>query len=103
MAGKMTRGGTMSDHTPGPWEIVWESDADHSGPRRAASVGPVEPIHDHWSGYTICDEKDARLTAAAPELLAALRESLANDLDDFSREQARERARDAIAKAEGRA
>ena len=62
----------MGEHTPGPWEITWERDTDHEGAKRAISIGPIIPVHDHWSGWTITDEMDAHLIAAAPDLLAAL-------------------------------
>ena len=89
-------------HTQGPWTI--KADADKAG---------LHPLHDNRhvvapSGI-ICDLRDqpaqaadARLIAAAPHLLAALR-----DLADWTSHDTRtwgecvEAARQAIAKAEG--
>lgn len=66
----------MSKHTPTPWEIVWERDTDHNPPKRAESVGPVEADHNHWSGWTVCDEADAEFIVRAcnshDDLLAVL-------------------------------
>ncbi len=84
-------------HTAGPWES--QATAGHD-------------IHGQSSVYSECDGKDiaivydgeanARLIAAAPELLEALRE-IQDHLytkQDFAR--CREMARAAIAKAKGR-
>lgn len=58
--------------TEGVWEIGWERDSDHNPPRRAESVGPLTADHDHWSGWTIGDEADARFTVAARNQLRPL-------------------------------
>lgn len=43
------------------------------------SIGPLEVSHDHWAGYHIdCEEKDARLAAAAPLMYEALQEMIAD-------------------------
>ena len=62
--------------TPEPWEIEWESDPDHDPPRRAESVGPVVADHDHWSGWTVCNEADAEFIAHARTDLPAALEAL---------------------------
>lgn len=54
-------------HTPGPWEL---------GEKRGVWVGPVVMADNGSRGVAfVCGESDAnaRLIAAAPELLAALR------------------------------
>lgn len=55
----------MSKHTPGPWEIE----------RRRSFVTAIGPcVADEYAGSAWLDvsEADARLIAAAPELLEAL-------------------------------
>lgn len=94
-------------HTPGPWNAVnndagtaleiWDDDG-----QMIANVQPQDP--------PAVEHANAALIAAAPDLLAALREftdvwdsgrSFASiDVDDI--EAMRRRARAAIAKAEGR-
>ena len=89
----------MSGHTPGPWTIhqdeIW---------------GPTEPKgHDgrlgRIRGFT---DEDARLIAAAPELLDACREAIGFLYDGTPddgvspyEQSIRKNLRDAIAKAEG--
>ena len=53
------KGNTMSQHTVGPWKAFGPIIRSASGPR----IGKVEPIN-KW-------EANARLIAAAPELLKA--------------------------------
>lgn len=83
-------------HTPGPWSITescmnaWEIDGLD---RSIATVNAVEDIAPE-------DEANARLIAAAPDLLAALQDFLHADPDVFAEELAAARA--AIAKAEGK-
>lgn len=101
----------MSKHTPGPWEV-------HSEPQGTWIMPPDpsgEPIAKmtRWSAV----EADARLIAAAPDLLEALRPFAAreeceigvipNEDDDLHNQACGECgtiliARRAIAKAEGR-
>jgi hypothetical protein len=93
----------MSDHTPGPWTL---GPCSHGGllVRRGASVGRgAHPQH----SLQIVPEADAHLIAAAPELLAALKELRASwaweeFAASFSIAALLERADKAIAKAEGR-
>lgn len=69
----------MSDHTPGPWSV---------GDKRGVWVGPVVMADDGKRGIAfVCGESDAhaRLIAAAPELLAALK--VADDALDFAQAQ----------------
>jgi len=82
-------------HTPGPWDT------------RKGSYG----IEIHASGYCIAeivsafhesvDEANAKLIAAAPDLLAALI-FLGNDTNHAMTEMARARMNEAIAKATGK-
>lgn len=85
----------MSKHTPGPWQARTgraNTSVYVEGTQHAVAVG--------------CKEPDARLIAAAPDMLEALREMLrqfepANDLDDATPEMddAVTLTRAAIAKA----
>jgi hypothetical protein len=89
-------------HTPAPWnaQFVGESDG-----------GDVYEVHNDRGTQVASSmyESDARLIAAAPELLESLRNCLDNpwpaeaDAGRLARwEQAVEQARAAIAKAEGK-
>ena len=87
-----------SAHTPGPW--YWADNVPEAPPTYCAIVDSA--------GFTIADpspmsEADARLIAAAPELLAALRwalDQIEDDLD-FDHQAALEAAKAAISKATG--
>ena len=96
-----------SKHTPGPW-ITFQPRGDGSVPVRTDGLGlTICYVHDG----AICDALvNARLIAAAPELLDALRDARSmlatvevidgEDDDPWSKAIARMDA--AIAKAEGR-
>ena len=58
-------------HTPGPWTIEGTRDSDEFWVVK--DEGPVCEISQTF-GYPDADEANARLIAAAPELLAALRD-----------------------------
>ena len=85
-------------HTPGPWEIHPYADNEgdiHGGDGKLVCMmrqGDTDP-EDDWSA-------DARLIAAAPDLLAALKE-LVDDCDGLLGWNC-DPAKRAIAKAEGR-
>ena len=98
----------MMTYTKGPWAVSWftcRADADdvkyeanrklRKGEIRKTlevgdalwrvptAVGPVAIEHDHWAGQHLAiSEEDARLIAAAPELVEALRDA-ANRIDDM--------------------
>lgn len=109
-------------HTPGPWHVIYydagdEPHRDHNGPCPSISA-PDDQDCDivHWDGFKQRYwssangnqkqiEANARLIAAAPELLEAL-ESLflqARDYKDFEMEYPDEfiRAQRALTKAKG--
>lgn len=89
----------MAAHTPGPW--VWHMpDSPAVNPARAAFVyGPSRRCMDISVGFGL---EDARLIAAAPDLLEAL-EGVCDMLKALGRDSggAYEQARSAIAKATG--
>jgi hypothetical protein len=90
-------------HTPGPWEIDF---TEYGG-----FAVFVPPSHDMGHSLVICrrgpwivreeqSHANARLIAAAPELLEAL-EDAAMELDDAGKREAANVARAAIEKATG--
>lgn len=85
----------MTEHTPGPWSVEHDEDAD------TISIvnfgGEIAVLHGVSMGEN--DEADARLIAAAPDLLAVL-EGIAGIC---CLEHAHEEARRAIARARGEA
>jgi hypothetical protein len=97
----------MSKHTPGPWrlELVEDRSIKHLCPVDANDLSILTIVHhDETPFAAVYKDADARLIAAAPELLEALREAADYtrhpDYDwpvEFSR-----RVSAAIAKAEGR-
>lgn len=90
-------------HTPGPWTVsVWHDGRDGTTPCIMASGATVAKIH--VAPITPPPEADAnaRLIAAAPELLAACKLALETVGDMTEAEQRRQIVRKAIAKAEGR-
>ena len=87
-----------TQHTPGPWYIDCQNES--------AAIG-YRAIVD-GDGYTVCSpspmgQANARLIAAAPDLLAALRlcERALEERDAEAEEHAAKAARAAIAKATG--
>lgn len=85
----------MSKHTPGPWRF---SSHPHDGNymRIHCSSDPNEG--DNLRGY--CGEANARLIAAAPDLLSAL-EMIMAKVAGCERDPEYEAARAAIAKVKG--
>ena len=99
----------MSKHTPGPWKTVARNypiadTGDYDGCWEVLTGDPKKPIVQIW-GDSDEDEANARLIAAAPDLLEALKDTLqllevyCGDFEEGTRKQARA----AIAKAEGAA
>ena len=87
-------------HTPGPWTYC--CDSGHSSKcLRGVRHSKKAAVHGGPDNRTIASHvesyDDARLIAAAPELLEALKALLIHD--DI---ETREHAREAIAKAEGK-
>lgn len=86
-------------HTPGPWWVerrigdALQVNARHRGEGSSYCVASIN----HWEGDA--DKANARLIAAAPELLAALKE-LAESCDAIPGCPVTTRARMAIHKAE---
>ncbi len=88
----------MSAHTPGPWiaegaEIVALVDPEHT----ATYYAPVCTIDDEWSTGIV--EANARLIAAAPDLLAALQNMVAHFGHWASQIDMKQIDRDAVAMA----
>ena len=88
----------MSAHTPGPWEVRQHSYGDHRDADGIFPVGQILNIVPCVYGRTLeqCDA-NARLIAAAPELLAALSRVVA--VMDGSQMRCIAAARAALAKA----
>lgn len=81
------------DHTPGPWEVIVGYDGAvsvaASGSRRinltTAGTPIIADIYDHADAENFSGLANARLIAAAPELLGALRGMLALDVEHSQR------------------
>lgn len=84
-------------HTPGPWEIFRPDDSGFLGIDGNGGKDSVV-IYDDYGG--IKSEADARLIAAAPDLLAACEAAL---LNEGGWAEWQEQVRAAIAKATGEA
>jgi len=104
----------MSGHAPGPWEVLPESDS-HEGPLNIVSEYEEKGGRASANWIAECDlqsdeaqnRANARLIAAAPELLNALKDLVRHDRIEDERDHLptcleREQAEDVIAKAEGR-
>lgn len=96
-------------HTPGPWKVS-ENISMKGFTHLAITTNPIYKSKD-WFICSItpqhlkreADEANARLIAAAPELLRALK-NIANDIyyAEFGNTPEYEQAQQAIAKAEGK-
>jgi hypothetical protein len=99
-------------HTPGPWRADVDTNAQDDMRHgvvadcndlwvAALYRSGTSPINEHSSEAEAEVAANARLIAAAPELLAALRVMLAHQMNDITAEC--DQARAAIAKATGSA
>ncbi len=104
----------MSDHTPGPWTVSRDSstsvcvlarraDIDHMRVVRYGCPEALDPVA-ICHGATETRKANARLIAAAPELLAACKSivALCSGYKELSKELDLPLVEAAIAKAEGR-
>ena len=99
---------STAKHTPGPWQARWQDPIDVDDCARIAietapDAGDIAGIHHATRGE---DEANARLIAAAPDMLAALQriaEYPRQRNDELSIAGARAIAAAAIAKATGEA
>ncbi len=86
--------------TPGPWEAQQVVTQSYVSPEHGWGVVAVNPMRGRIDSAIACmREADARLIAAAPELLDALKEILSRNGFEQGEWVA---ARAAIAKAEGK-
>ena len=89
----------MSKHTPGPWIVdALRYGYDISAPEARCLITTSSDPKMVWGA--IGREADARLIAAAPELLEAL-ESLLAQVEQYGHKPECDAARAAIAKAKG--
>lgn len=86
-------------HTPGPWKYVQDEGGRYSFNSVVAADGTVVIRNGDYDEYNACTEADAKLIAAAPELLEAAKRCLAITDNGGGVYRALETA---IAKAEGR-
>ncbi len=103
----------MSKHTPGPWQVGTKHHHNACQVYAADGQDAVCMVYDIWHHRNVDECKDckgmanARLIASAPELLEALKELLRVDDEwhgsvNSEMAGARQKARKAIAKAEGK-
>ena len=71
----------MADHTPGTWAVSGERDSRPLDIVQASTGGLIATLEETF-GYGEADEANARLIAAAPELLAALEAAVRRITDD---------------------
>ncbi len=96
----------MSTHTPGPWKVFWAEGKRHMfiGIGAMDGEGVTDPHFNLWGGTEEQAAANARLIAAAPDLLAACRWA-ESALAPFSKDPAEKSGiallRAAIAKATG--
>lgn len=93
----------MSAHTPGPWRIGKAGAIVANCPPSCSGV----EHEDFYGGHFICESvsgPDARLIAAAPDLLEAARQAVwtIRELTDYAAEFEPSELLAAIAKVEGR-
>ncbi len=94
----------MTEFTPGPWKLIWHSNTTYPFP---LSVHTEDDSSWIARDGTISSEANARLIAAAPDLLAALEGMMASSWLSIDHDRNRmpdamdyrDKARAAIAKA----
>lgn len=105
---------TEQKHTPGPWRVGDGSFVIGNHP--APGITGSDDVH-HYGGHLICEsvsQANARLIAAAPDLLEALKDILSGwryirqdaahqSIYGVGWDRAQQAAEAAIAKAEGKA
>jgi hypothetical protein len=99
----------MTNHTPGPWEANgYHIRQRVTGTRSIAEVaytGPHHtPAHEYPKSCRLVDEANARLIAAAPDLLEALEAIMGSDVFEWNGSAAfwlQDKVKAAIAKAKG--
>lgn len=90
----------MTAHTPGPWELHGWGDANYEVLAAGATVCNVPGFDDDTVDFGRA-EADARLIAAAPELLKALDELVGRVIENDGRGDLVDNALAAVAKAKG--
>jgi hypothetical protein len=98
----------MSAHTPGPWYVGAQNDGlyiidrqpspSNDDPRHDADV---ELVATPFAARGATVEANARLIAAAPEMLEALKDVMERLVDRHEADESAVKARAAIAKATG--
>ena len=91
----------MSEHTPGPWRVFDGADHFIIGIGELNGDGITDCGFGIWRGKSEEAQANARLIAAAPDLLAALRNFMEADGHSDFEESWWTAARAAIAKATG--
>jgi len=86
----------MSKHTPGPWEAHAWGDADWEILSKDQTVADIHGGNDHAA-----EEADARLIAAAPDLLACLKNLVNRRLIRYDATDALDETLDLIERIEG--
>jgi len=85
-------------HTQGPWTY-----ATHQGHTLVETVEPAKTVCNVYGNTTDAKEANARLIAAAPEMLEALKAVTDSNINRPDLVPMWKKVYDAIAKAEGRA
>lgn len=69
----------MSKHTPGPWRLEID-ESPHEGNSVMSADGKEVIRNGGYDQYNECSESDARLIAAAPEMLLLLKAAVEGNL-----------------------
>lgn len=93
----------MNKHTPGPWKVITEADALKVDVFEVAEISHFRVIPDRPDTWETQGDafEDARLIAAAPELLETLRLVAKLSYGSPHNHAIQERVRAVIAKVEG--